>query len=189
MTTAQVSNLFNIIVQNTPDFEFYHFGWPNDMNLNTANNFDSVGSTGAKFPYLLMIPPRITGRVMESGTQSIYKTFRCEFLITDTYSFEQQTLGFKKDTSVDVLSKLEILAANLLNYVNQYSEYSETQFTVSDYQADLDPYRFAASTRSIRVSFDLAFLTPCPASGLDLSFLPASFQDLPETDLENTNPT
>jgi hypothetical protein len=154
------------------------------MNLNINNNFDAIGSTGAKFPYLLMIPPRITGRVMESQTQSIYKTFRCEFIITDTYSFEQQTLGFKKDTSADVLSKLELLAANLLNYVNQYSEYSETQFTVSDYQADLDPYRFTASTRSIRVSFDLAFLTPCPASGLDLSFLPATFQDLPTTDLE-----
>ena len=187
MTTVQVSNMFNLIVLNSALFNFYHFGWPNDMNINIQNNSDAAASTGNKFPYLLMIPPRISGRVMDSRTQSIYKTYRCEFIITDTYSFNQQQLDFKIDTSVQVLSELESLAAQLVNYVNQYSELSSVQFTVSDYTTDLDPYRFTAGTRSIRLAFDLAFLTACPTADLDLSFLPATFEDISQTDIENIN--
>lgn len=186
MTTVQLSNLFNLIVQNSSDFRFYHFGWPNDLNHNTQNNFDADGKTGDMYPYLLFIPPTISNRVQENGTQSIYRTFNCEFILTDTYGYNQQQLDLKTDTTVEVLSKLEQAARNFTNYVRQYSDYTETQFAISDAQIDLDPYRFTAQTRSIRLKFSLYFNEACPVSNLDLSFLPNDFNNLADVDIENT---
>jgi len=188
MTIAQLSNMFNLIVSNTADFKFFHIGWPNDMNLNIQNNSDPSASTGSRFPYLLLLPPRIDSRLTGSLSRSLYKTYFCEFIITDTYAYAESQLTYKSDTTLDVLSKLEFISQKLMNYINQYSDYSDVQFVVSDYKTDLDPYRFSANTRSIRVSFDVTFPSACPVSNLDLSFMPLSFELLPLLDLENLNP-
>jgi len=184
MTITQISNLFNLIVQNDGDYNFYHYGWPSDMNLNIQNNSDPAASTGRLFPYVLLLPPAVKSRAMDNNTNSIFDTYTVEFLITDTYAYNQGLLTYKTDTTIEVEQKLQVLAKKFIQYLLDYSDVSYPLFNVSDYNIEFDPYRFTADTRSIRVRLELVFPAVCDNANLDISFLPADLADIGVADYE-----
>ena len=112
MTITQLSNLFNLIIQNDADYRFYHYGFPSDMNINIGNNYDPTSDTGRLFPYVLLLPPILNSRAMENNTAAIFDTYQVEFLITDTYAYEQGVLTYKIDTTIELEQTLQILAKN-----------------------------------------------------------------------------
>lgn len=184
MTITQLSNLFNLIVQNDPAFKFYHYGWPSDMNLNIQNNSDPAASTGRLFPYVLLLPPSVRSRAMDNNTNSIFDTYTVEFLVTDTYGYEPGQLTYRTDTTIEIEQRLQVLSKKLIQYLLDYSAISYPSFNVSDYRLDFDPYRFTADTRSIRVSFDLVIPAICDYDNLDISFLPDEISDIGNFDYE-----
>jgi hypothetical protein len=184
MTITQLSNLFNLIVQNDAEYNFYHYGWPSDMNLNIQNNSDPNALTGRLFPYVLFMPPAVQARAMDNNVNSIFDTYTCELLITDTYAYNQGILTYKADTTIEIEQKLQVLAKKLIQYILDYSDVSIPPFNVSDYNIEFDPYRFAADTRSIRVRFSLVFPAICDDSNLDISFLPDELSDIGVQDYE-----
>ena len=186
MTITQLSNLFNLIVQNDADYRFYHYGFPSDMNINIGNNYDPLSDTGRLFPYVLLLPPILNSRAMESNTAAIYDTYQVEFLITDTYAYEQGVLTYKIDTTIELEQTLQILAKKLIQYLLDYSAISNPPFNVGDYRIEFDPYRFTADTRSIRVTLDLVVPAICDDQSLDISFLPVDLEDIATVDEENT---
>lgn len=186
MTITQLSNLFNLIVQNDADYRFYHYGFPSDMNINIGNNYDPLSDTGRLFPYVLLLPPILNSRAMESNTAAIYDTYQVEFLITDTYAYEQGVLTYKIDTTIELEQTLQILAKKLIQYLLDYSAISNPPFNVGDYRIEFDPYRFTADTRSIRVTLDLVVPAICDDQSLDISFLPVDLEDIATADEENT---
>lgn len=185
MTITQLSNLFNLIVQNDSDYKFYHYGFPSDMNINISNNFDPTSDTGRLFPYVLLLPPILNSRAMESNTAAIYDTYQVEFLITDTYAYEQGLLTYKIDTTIELEQTLQILAKKMIQYLLDYSAISNPPFNVGDYRIEFDPYRFTADTRSIRVTLDLVVPAICDDQSLDISFLPIDLEDIATADEEN----
>lgn len=185
MTITQLSNLFNLIVQNDVDYRFYHYGFPSDMNINISNNYDPLSDTGRLFPYVLLLPPILTSRAMESSTASIFDTYQVEFLITDTYAYEQGVLTYKTDTTIELEQTLQILAKKMIQYLLDYSAVSNPPFNVGDYRIEFDPYRFTADTRSIRVTLDLVVPAICDDQSLDISFLPVDLEDIATADEEN----
>ena len=185
MTITQLSNLFNLIVQNDADYRFYHYGFPSDMNINISNNYDPLSDTGRLFPYVLLLPPILNSRAMESNTAAIYDTYQVEFLITDTYAYEQGVLTYKIDTTIELEQTLQILAKKLIQYLLDYSAISNPPFNVGDYRIEFDPYRFTADTRSIRVTLDLVVPAICDDQSLDISFLPVDLEDIATADEEN----
>ncbi len=185
MTITQLSNLFNLIVQNDSDYKFYHYGFPSDMNINISNNFDPTSDTGRLFPYVLLLPPILNSRAMESNTAAIYDTYQVEFLITDTYAYEQGLLTYKIDTTIELEQTLQILAKKMIQYLLDYSAISNPPFNVGDYRIEFDPYRFTADTRSIRVTLDLVVPAICDDQSLDISFLPVDLEDIATVDEEN----
>lgn len=186
MTITQLSNLFNLIVQNDVDYRFYHYGFPSDMNINIGNNYDPLSDTGRLFPYVLLLPPILNSRAMESNTASIFDTYQVEFLITDTYAYEQGVLTYKIDTTIELEHTLQILAKKMIQYLLDYSAISNPPFNVGDYRIEFDPYRFTADTRSIRVTLDLVVPAICDDQNLDISFLPVDLEDIATADEENT---
>ena len=186
MTITQLSNLFNLIVQNDADYRFYHYGFPSDMNINIGNNYDPLSDTGRLFPYVLLLPPILNSRAMESNTAAIYDTYQVEFLITDTYAYEQGVLTYKIDTTIELEQTLQILAKKLIQYLLDYSAVSNPPFNVGDYRIEFDPYRFTADTRSVRVTLDLVVPAICDDQSLDISFLPVDLEDIATADEENT---
>jgi hypothetical protein len=185
MTITQLSNLFNLIVQNDADYKFYHYGFPSDMNINISNNFDPASDTGRLFPYVLLLPPILNSRAMESNTAAIYDTYQVEFLITDTYAYNQGLLTYKIDTTIELEQTLQILAKKMIQYLLDYSAISNPPFNVGDYRIEFDPYRFTADTRSIRVTLDLVVPAICDDQSLDISFLPVDLEDIATADEEN----
>ena len=185
MTITQLSNLFNLIVQNDSDYKFYHYGFPSDMNINIANNFDPTSDTGRLFPYVLLLPPILNSRAMESNTAAIYDTYQVEFLITDTYAYNQGLLTYKIDTTIELEQTLQILGKKMIQYLLDYSAISNPPFNVGDYRIEFDPYRFTADTRSIRVTLDLVVPAICDDETLDISFLPVDLEDIATADEEN----
>ena len=185
MTITQLSNLFNLIVQNDADYRFYHYGFPSDMNINISNNYDPTSDTGRLFPYVLLLPPILNSRAMESNTAAIYDTYQVEFLITDTYAYEQGVLTYKIDTTIELEQTLQILAKKLIQYLLDYSAISNPNFNVGDYRIEFDPYRFTADTRSVRVTLDLVVPAICDDQSLDISFLPVDLEDIATADEEN----
>lgn len=185
MTITQLSNLFNLIVQNDPDYRFYHYGFPSDMNINIGNNYDPTSDTGRLFPYVLLLPPILSSRAMENNTAAIYDTYQVEFLITDTYAYEQGVLTYKIDTTIELEQTLQILAKKLIQYLLDYSAISNPNFNVGDYRIEFDPYRFTADTRSVRVTLDLVVPAICDDQSLDISFLPVDLEDIATADEEN----
>ena len=184
MTISQLSNLFNLIVQNDVNFKFYHYGYPSDMNINIQNNFDHLASTGRMFPYLLLLPPTLNSRAMENSTQAIYDTYNVEFLLTDTYGYQSGLLTYDTSTTIEVENRLENYSKIVMQYLLQYSEVSDPPFNVGNYKIEFDPYRFTADTRSVRVMFDLVFPAICSNDNLDISFLPESLSDIGNFDYE-----
>lgn len=185
MTITQLSNLFNLIIQNDVDYRFYHYGFPSDMNINISNNYDPLSDTGRLFPYVLLLPPILTSRAMESSTAAIYDTYQVEFLITDTYAYEQGVLTYKTDTTIELEQTLQILAKKMIQYLLDYSAVSNPPFNVGDYRIEFDPYRFTADTRSVRVTLDLVVPAICDDQSLDISFLPVDLEDIATADEEN----
>jgi hypothetical protein len=185
MTITQLSNLFNLIVQNDSDYKFYHYGFPSDMNINIGNNFDPTSDTGRLFPYVLLLPPILNSRAMESNTAAIYDTYQVEFLITDTYAYNQGLLTYKIDTTIELEQTLQILGKKMIQYLLDYSAISNPPFNVGDYRIEFDPYRFTADTRSIRVTLDLVVPAICDDQSLDISFLPVDLEDIATADEEN----
>jgi hypothetical protein len=183
VTLTQISNLFNSIALASGLFKFYHYGWPQDMNINIQNNSDPNASLGSQFPYLLFMPPVISNTVLDSSN---YQTYQVELLLTDTYGFNAQHLDYKGDTTLDVESKLCEIAKQFVDYLRQYGE--KVNFDVNTFSFDIDPMRFVQNTRSVRVRFSLNFTAVCPDGTLDLSFLPDNLDDIDEIDLENLNP-
>jgi hypothetical protein len=184
MTITQLSNIFNLIVQNDSDYKFFHYGFPSDVNINIQNNFDPLGDTGRLFPYLLLIPPVLQSRAMESSSEAIFDTYQVEFLITDTYAYNQGILTYKNETTIEIEQNLQILAKKIIQYLLDYSAVSNPPFNVGDYRIEFDPYRFTADTRSIRVQLDLVFPAICDDRTLDISFLPIDLEDISTTDEE-----
>jgi hypothetical protein len=185
MTITQLSNLFNLIVQNDSDYKFYHYGFPSDMNINISNNFDPTSDTGRLYPYVLLLPPLLASRAMESSASAIFDTYSIEFLITDTYAYDQGLLTYKIDTTIEVEQSLQVLAKKMIQYLLDYSAVSFPSFNVGDYRIEFDPYRFTNDTRSIRVQLDLVFPAICTDDTLDISFLPVDLEDIAITDEEN----
>lgn len=185
MTITQLSNLFNLIVQNDADYRFYHYGFPSDMNINIGNNYDPTSDTGRLFPYVLLLPPILNSRAMENNTAAIFDTYQVEFLITDTYAYEQGVLTYKIDTTIELEQTLQILAKKLIQYLLDYSAISNPPFNVGDYRIEFDPYRFTADTRSVRVTLDLVVPAICDDQSLDISFLPVDLEDIATADEEN----
>jgi hypothetical protein len=185
MTITQLSNLFNLIVQNDADYKFYHYGFPSDMNINISNNFDPTSDTGRLYPYVLLLPPTLQSRAMESSTSAIFDTYSVEFLITDTYAYDQGLLTYKIDTTIEVEQSLQVLAKKMIQYLLDYSAVSFPPFNVGDYRIEFDPYRFTNDTRSIRVQLDLVFPAICTDDTLDISFLPVDLEDIAINDEEN----
>ena len=186
MTITQLSNLFNLIIQNDADYRFYHYGFPSDMNINIGNNYDPTSDTGRLFPYVLLLPPILNSRAMENNTAAIFDTYQVEFLITDTYAYEQGVLTYKIDTTIELEQTLQILAKKLIQYLLDYSAISNPNFNVGDYRIEFDPYRFTADTRSVRVTVDLVVPAICDDQSLDISFLPVDLEDIDTADEENT---
>jgi hypothetical protein len=186
MTITQLSNLFNLIVQNDAEYNFYHYGWPSDMNLNIQNNSDPNALTGRLFPYVLFMPPAVQARAMDNNVNSIFDTYTCELLITDTYAYNQGVLTYKADTTIEIEQKLQVLAKKLIQYLLDYSNVSIPPFNVSDYNIEFDPYRFTNDTRSIRIRLTLVFPAICDDSSLDISFLPDDLSDIDTDDAERT---
>lgn len=184
MTITQLSNIFNLIVQNDSDYRYYHYGFPSDMNINIQNNSDPLSVTGRLFPYVLLIPPVLQSRAMESSTEAIYDTYQIEFLITDTYAYNQGLLTYKNDTTIEIEQSLQILAKKIIQYLLDYSAVSNPSFNVGDYRIEFDPYRFTADTRSIRVTLDLVIPAICDDQSLDISFLPIDLEDISTIDQE-----
>jgi hypothetical protein len=184
MTISQLSNLFNLIVQNDVNFKFYHYGYPSDMNINIQNNFDHLANTGRMFPYLLLLPPTLNSRAMENNTQAIYDTYNVEFLLTDTYGYQSGLLTYETSTTIEVENRLENYSKIVMQYLLQYSEVSDPPFNVGNYKIEFDPYRFTADTRSVRVMFDLVFPAVCDYENLDISFLPEALSDIGNFDYE-----
>jgi hypothetical protein len=122
---------------------------------------------------------------MESSASAIFDTYTVEFLITDTYAYDQGLLTYKTDTTIEVEQSLQVLAKKMIQYLLDYSAVSSPPFNVGDYRIEFDPYRFTNDTRSIRVTLDLVFPAICADDTLDISFLPAELEDITTTDEEN----
>lgn len=182
MTITQLSNLFNLIVQNDAAYNYYHYGWPSDMNLNIQNNSDPNAETGRLFPYVLFMPPTVQSRAMDNNVNSIFDTYTCELLITDTYAYNQGLLTYKNDTTVEIEHKLQVLAKKFIQYLLDYSDVA--LFNVSDYNVEFDPYRFTNDTRSIRIRLTLVFPAICDDESLDISFLPEDYSNIDQYDYE-----
>jgi len=134
MTLTQLSNLFNSIALASGLFKFYHYGWPQDMNINIQNNSDPNASLGSQFPYLLFMPPVISNTVLDSSN---YQTYQVELLLTDTYGFNAQQLDYKGDTTLDVENNLCQIGRQFVDYLRQYG--NKVNFDVLDYTFDIDP--------------------------------------------------
>ena len=90
MLLVQIANIINDLVNNDPDINYFHFGFPNDVNINIANNYDPNAEVGRQFPYVLLLPPISTADVQQAGNRAVNETYNLEFIITDTYAYDGQ---------------------------------------------------------------------------------------------------
>lgn len=63
MNLIRISNLFNLLVQESEFFRAYHFGYQVGLAANVQNNFNVHGNTGIDFPLVLWAAP-VEGELM-----------------------------------------------------------------------------------------------------------------------------
>lgn len=186
MLIVQLSNIFNLIIQNNPKLKTYHFGYPNDVNINVQNKYNQGAQTGNNFPYVLFIPPNISSRIQQNSTQSIFDTYSCQLLFIDLYGYENDS-AYKPDTTAVVLSELQKRVKEFFKELQQYAEIlSLPPFNISDLEILVDAINFfVQNTRTLSVTFNLTFPSGCSDFDVDLSaLLPENPNDVTEDDLE-----
>ncbi len=57
MHLTRISNLFNLLVQESDYFNSYHFGYGSDIQVNTPNNFNADGNGVKPFPHVTWVGP------------------------------------------------------------------------------------------------------------------------------------
>jgi hypothetical protein len=57
MNLTRISNLFNLLVQESSYFRSYHFGYHADIQVNTPNANDEHGNLGKAFPHVTWVAP------------------------------------------------------------------------------------------------------------------------------------
>jgi hypothetical protein len=186
MLISQISNIFNVIVQNNINLKTYHFGYPNDVNVNIQNNYNVDAATGNQFPYVLFLPPNISSRIQANAEQSIFDTYSCQLLFIDLYGYENDST-YNSDTTAVILSNLQKRVKEFFKELQQYAEeLSLPPFNISDLEILVDAINFfVQNTRTLSVTFTLTFPSGCSDFDVDLSaLLPADPNDMTETDLE-----
>jgi hypothetical protein len=190
MLIVQLSNIFNLIIQNNPNLKTYHFGYPNDVNINVQNNYNQGAQTGNNFPYVLFIPPNISSRIQQNATQSIFDTYSCQLLFIDMYGYENDSV-YKPDTTAVVLSELQKRVKEFFKELQQYAEIlSLPPFNISDLEILVDAINFfVQNTRTLSVTFNLTFPSGCSDFDVDLTpYLPENPNDMTDDDLEYVIP-
>lgn len=66
MNILKISNIFNLLVQNSDFFQSYHFGYHSDINASIPNNFDNAGEAGKMFPHVTWVAP-VEGKIKMRG--------------------------------------------------------------------------------------------------------------------------
>lgn len=57
MNLTRISNLFNLLVQESDYFKSYHFGYHSDIQVNTPNIFNENGNIAKPFPHVAWVGP------------------------------------------------------------------------------------------------------------------------------------
>lgn len=57
MNLVRISNLFNLLVQESAYFKSYHFGYHSDIQVNTPNAYDEHSNKGKAFPHVTWVAP------------------------------------------------------------------------------------------------------------------------------------
>lgn len=126
MNLLQISNTFNLLVQQSEFFNSYHLGYHNDINLNIPNNFDLDGEAGKMFPHVLWAAP-IEGEVkLEGDLGTDYTDVMLYFYNLQGYGND----GDPSHTSVTMLQQWHDLKARALEFIYGFNK--SRRFRVKD---------------------------------------------------------
>jgi hypothetical protein len=181
-TQAQISNIFNLMVQLEPRLNFYHFGWRSDILRNIDNNFDQGVKTGRLFPAVHFAVPEYTQFV--DALQ--YESLKEEVEVTLYFDNLQDYNNTGATNTLNLLEQWDYLKSIAEDFVINLN------FVLEHYNAGFislpkfEQFSHGHNDRLIswKVSFKLTHYIECTEAQnqIDTSLLPATIE---ETDLEN----
>jgi len=180
---TQISNLFNLIVQNEPRLLFYHFGWRSDILKNIDNNFDNNNETGRLFPSLHWAVPEFT-----QYTDPVqFEGLKEEVEITLYFDDLQDYINDGSTKTINLIEQWDRLKQIAEDYIANFENALCNKYQAGFISAPkFEQFSNGHNERLItwRVSFVLTHIIPCtdPANIIDLNLLPVT---IPTDDIEN----
>jgi hypothetical protein len=186
-TQTQISNIFNLMVQQEPRILFYHFGWRSDILRNIDNNFDNNNIKGRQFPALHFAVPESTKYLEAINYDGIKEEVEVTLYFDNLQDCENDGSA-ETDNLIEQWAELKQIAED---YIANFSEVLCNKYLAGSITAPkFEQFSHGHNDRLItwRVTFNLIHTIPCtdPLNKIDLSLLPSS---LTEIDLENWKST
>lgn len=165
MILTQYLNLFNLLVENNPNLNSYHYGWRSDINMNIQNNYDINAEIGKLYPHVHVLPPT-RSQNMQSGVE----VYNWEVYIFDLQYYNNDGTP-KSATLAEHWAILEQRALEFQEGVWQYG-WKKSQFNASNFTIDYGSN--FANDRLVYLSLSFQTQQPnnCPAFEYDIEALP-----------------
>ena len=177
----KISNLLNLLVQNDANFEYYHFGYPSDINISIQNNFNVDSETGILYPVVhWSIPDSSTLLFKDTTNQKERIRMSLWFFKLQDYDNcgerDERTLleqmVFLKDIAEDFF----------INFHRAMCEKYGFGDITTEPTIQLDSNVFKDRLISVKIDFEILVNVECNENLVDLNILP---DELPECDLED----
>lgn len=121
MNIVKLSNIINLICQQHPSINYYHFGFESDINRTAVSNYDPISQdqTGKEYPAVILeLPTQRTTQVNSNNAE-------WDIVLNFFTQCEYDNLGnATTDTLVEELNDLQIIANDVIAALQKWAKES-----------------------------------------------------------------
>jgi hypothetical protein len=175
MNIVKLSNWINLISQQHPNINYYHYGFESDINRTAVNNFDPISQeqTGKEYPALILEMP--TQRTTQINNNSAEWDVVLNFFDTCEYD---NLANSTTDTLVEKQNALQIIANDVIAALQKVATKSDPRTDALGFNDAVFvplPYQHNDKLIQIQCSLTIRFKIECSAFVFDFGAIDPAF--------------
>lgn len=159
MTITKIDNIFNVIAQNMPELNFYHFGWVQDINeQNLKNNFNlptnNVDTLNYPAVYAQCYEGDLIVPISSGGKYGYIYNIELRF-VKPMQNYNDQSEN--TNNTSELWSQLQLIAVKFLGYFNLSMRENNNKYLAKFIKFSFDSEAYAPDLAELKVSFVLGY--------------------------------
>ena len=175
MNIAKLSNIINLISQQHPNINYYHYGFESDINRTAVNNFDPISQdqTGKEYPAIILELP--TQRTTQINSNSAEWDIVLNFFDLCEYD---NLANSTTDTLLEKHNQLQIIANDVIVALQKWAKESDPRtdaFYFNSVTFVPLPYQHNDKLIQIQCNLTMTFKSECSNFVFDFGTINPAF--------------